>query len=515
MTIKFPASEFFQNSGNTAAQFGENLRDQIATFACTIWANFPGFVAEGTNPVQSFTRGYMNQVCSPIQPPVTAPTPPFLGGQCPFAYIWNPTFVVSRPNNALGLSVGDQILGQAVTNPTGPITDTVFPPVPNNAFIVGTALGPAGNNQTTFVFSGANIEFNPPGSNPSPDSVVNVNEVIANSFTPAGGQPDSCGTLPADYPIVTPTSIDLTTTINITNLDGLDNIYTLVFNKTANQYNFPMSFKLNGVNVGFDVGGITIYGSPNIVQPTSGNDVLPPGSDGGDDGVGGNNDTVYDNEYPAFPDITVPEVQDKIIEYVVCNEGVIETITTSLKLVTATIPYASLVIDILGSILIDVCEDEEVAPTIGLPDYYGVRPGIERPAIVYLYKEYINGKWGQSTYSATVHHPTQSAIDNINTIDVPDKNQGTFMVSLSLTDGSRIRVSGNSESSAISNFDFILNQTNPAFIPTNPSTRRVISQNLRLQEKQVKCRQIEYYPDGKLDGTSPLIRRVINPPSMP
>ena len=304
-------------------------------------------------------------------------------------------------------------------------------------------------------------------------------------------------------------SLDLTTTINITNLDGLDNIYTLVFNKTANQYNFPMSFKLNGVNVALDIGGLTIYGPPEIIQPTSGNDVPEPGSDGGDDGVGGNNDVTYNNEYPTLPELTTPVVVDKAFDYIVCNEGVITPVSDTLKIVTAHIPYASLVIDILTAILTDVCEEDEVQPVLGFPDYYAYRPGIERPSIVYLYKEYINNTWQASTYSSTVHNPKQSAIDDIMTVDVPDKTLGSWMTTVSLTDGSRLKVTGETEGDSLNNYLFLLNQVESQFIPNDEPIRRIVSQNSRFQVKTVKCRQIEYYPEGKLNGAPPSIRRVI------
>lgn len=516
MSVKFPASEFFQNSGNAAAAFGEQLRDEIVTFACTIWGNFPGFIAQGTNPVQSFARGYMNQVCSPIQPPVPAPASPFLGGQCPVNYYWDVLFRASRPVPSRNINIGDQILARASNVFLGPIEGTSFDPFQELMVVRGRVIqNGIPSNATTFTQNTVGIDFGTEDPAPIEIGTIIIDTVISQSFTRVDGLPDNCGSLPADYPTNLPTSLDLTTNINITNLDGVDNVYNLVFNKTSNQYNFPMSFKLNGVNVSLDLGGLTIYGSPQIILPTSGNDVLPPGSDGGDDGAGGNNDTTYDNEYPVLPDLTVPITQDQLIEYVICTEGVLETLTTSLKLVTANIPYANLVIDILNSILTDVCEEDEVEPTVGLPDYYSVKPGVERPAIVYLYKEYINGKWGKSTYASTVHHPTQTAVDNINTIDVPDKQQGTYMVSLSLTDGSRIRVTGISEADAISNFNFILNQTQGNFIPTDIASKRIISRNLRIQEKTVKCRQIEYYPTGKLDAATPSIRRVINQTSMP
>jgi hypothetical protein len=418
---------------------------------------------------------------------------------------------VSRPNSALGLSIGDEIVVQAVNNQNGPIASTEYPPVPNNAFVVGKANSVNFNPQTSFQFSGFTVEWrNPPDPADNP-SLVNVNEIVSDSFIRVDGMPDNCGSLPADYPVNVPSSMDLTTNITIVNLDGLDNNFVLVYNKLSNQYNFPMNFKLNGVNLTLDIGGITIYGAPQVTEPTSGNDLPVPGSDGGDDGAGGTNDDTYpDSEYPTVPDLTVPTSVSQLIEYVVCTDGVISAVSDTLKVVTANIPYFSLIIDILVNILTDVCEISEAEAIVGLPDYYALRPGVERPAIVYLYKEFINNTWQNSTYSSTVQHPSAAAIANIMTIVVPDKTMGTFLTSATLKDGSRIRSSGDTSAASLANFNFLLNQVDSAEIPADIVARTTTCEDTRLQVKTVKCRQIEYYPNGKAAGVNPLTRRVID-----
>lgn len=513
MPVQFPLSGFFQSSGNAAAIFAENLRDEIATFACSLWANYPAFITESTVPGASFARGFMNQMCSPIQAPVPAPAPPFTGAQCPTSYFWRPTMRVSRPNSALGLNIGDEIIVQAVANQNGPISSTEYPPVPNNAFVAGKALGPNFNPQTSFVFSGIAVEWRDPPDPVDNPSLVNVNEIVSDSFTRVDGMPDNCGSLPADYPVNPPSSIDLTTNILITNLDTLDNTYTLVYNKVSNQYNFPMNFKLNGVNVTLDLGGITIYGPPQITLPTSGNDVPVPGSDGGDDGAGGTNDDTYpDSEYPVLPTLTVPTTADQLIEYVICTDGVISIVSDTIKVATANIPFSSLIIDILVNILTDVCDISTGDAIVGLPDYYALRPGVNRPAIVYLYKEFIGGVWQDSTYTSTVQHPSASAIADIMTIVVPDKTMGTFITSATLNDGSRIRATGDTSMSSLTNFNFLLNQVDASQIPSDITDRTTTCEDIRLQVKTVKCRQIEYYPQGKADSMSPVTKRVIDAP---
>ena len=496
MPVNFPLSDFFESSGNASAVFTEQLRDSIATFACTLWSNYPNFFTENTSPGSSWARGFMNQMCSPLQPPVPAPSIPFMGGQC----------VGQRYTVRIRWVQNNGSLWRLLTfDVYGPISRIFGFFEPNNPGIPNGA-GLAKGEVDAFLQDGTPNTFLNDGPESGPPDNEPTYEVI-----PFGGGPDLCGNPSSEYPENPPTSNDLITTINITNLDGVDNSYTLVYNKLSNQYNFPMNFKLSGTNVTLDLDGITIYGPPQITEPTSGNDLLPPGSDGGDDGVGGNNDTTFPNvEYPTVPPLTIPQTDSQLVEYVVCIDGVISVVSDTLKLVTSSIPYANLIVDILSAILTEICEGEEVAPTVGLPEYYGLRAGVDRPAIVYLYKEVINNTWQDSTYSSTVSNPNAGAIADIMTVVVPDKTMGTFVTQVALTNGARIKASGDTQASSLTTFNFLLNQVESTFIPTNLNDCISVTEYPKLQVKIVKCRQIEYYPEGKTAGVNPLIRRVID-----
>lgn len=513
MSVQFPLSDFFQSSGNAAAEFSENLRDGIATFACSIWQNYPAFITEGTNPGSSFARGFMNQMCSPIQSPVPLPTVPFQGGQCDgVTYFFRFETAIISAGTLAGWSAPVNFTSTSIIGAVASVK--LFVNNVQDEDLEHWSFD--GNGEEPFINErnkSYRFDFEDAAGNVYSAGVGNHFGVRFIEFFRQDGMADNCGNVPVDYPSSPPTSIDLTTTITITNLDTVDNTYVLTYNKLTNQYNFPMNFKLNGTNVTLDIGGITIFGAPEITNPTSGNDVPLPGSDGGDDGVGGNNDTTYPGtEYPTVPDLNVPITTEQLIEYVVCTDGVLTTVSELVKIATSFIPYTELVIGVLTNILTDVCEDGDVEPTIGFPEYYGVKPGAQRPAIVYLYKEVINDKWQASTYSSTVHNPTQAAIDNINSINVPDKDTGIFITNLNLLDGSRIRATGNNSINSRTNFNFLLNQVNPVFIPNNPNDFITETTYPQLQEKTLKCRQIEYYPTGKAAGINPAIRRVIDLP---
>lgn len=497
MSLRFPVAEFFQSSGNAAAVFNENLRDEIATFACSIWSQFPGFITENQSPGIAFTRGFMNQMCLPIQPPPLAPDVPFQGGQC-VGQRYTVRIRWTQNNGSLY-----RLLTFDVFGPISRIFGFFEPNFPSNPTGSGQAIGEV----DAFTQQGIPMTFTNSGPESGPPDNDPTYEVEPN---PPG--PDPCGNPSSEYPGGPPNSGDLMTTITIPNPDGLDNQFTLVYNKISDQYNFPMGFKLNGTNVILDSEGITIYGPPQLTEPTSGNDLPPPGADGGNDGVGGSNNTEFPLAgYPVVPDLDVPISVPDLIEYVICNEGVIETITETIKIITSANPYVGVILDILSEIIREICEATTAEATVGLPEYYGIKPGVNRPAIVYLWKEFINDTFQASTYSSTVQHPTQQAIDDIPNLVVPDKTIGPWVTSLTLNDGSRIRATGNTQMESLNNFNFLLNQVESSFIPVDAATRTVVSEYPNLQILTLKLRQIEYYPTGKQAGVSPFIRRVIQP----
>lgn len=480
MSLKFPVSEWFESSGNAAAEFQEALRDGIATFACTLWSQFPNFIVNGRNPTSSFARGFMNQACSPIQPPVPFPDNGFSGGQCDTLYtvrcVWDGVTRVQRVNvqGAIQSVVCDKFFTDR-NNYTLQVVDrdgNTF-----NSTVVDVA---------TTVFNGAEIDRQ-------------------------DGLPDDCGDAPFSYPVNPPSAIDLETTINITNLDGVDNTYVLTYNQINNQYNFPIGFKLDGINVIVDVGGITIYGDPYSTSPNTPNDSPPPGSDGGRDGEGTDYVVVFTEQvYPVTSDYVQPETIEQEIEYLLCQDGVVETIIETISTVLPLDPIFEIILLILGQVITELCEGVGGEALVGLPEYYPVLPGTERPAIVYLYKEVVDGIKQKPTYSSTVSNPSATAVANIPSVNVPNKTVGQYVCSVTLTDGTRIRAGGDTEMAADTNFNFLIGQVEPVLVPPNINDRKVTTFYPALQVVDLVCVQIEYYPNGKAAGVSPSIRRFIS-----
>lgn len=516
MNIRYDPSTFFENSGNNAAIFGEKLRDGIVGGACAIWAAYPKFITNGRNPASSYARGFMNQACSGLQPPVPFVPPPFTGGQCcDGQYQVNINYELRRCTGNVVIASGPtqvNVVGKVtglelrtcLQNPAFTCLDVVY----ENC--TGTVL-----SETAFSTTRSIAEGDCSGSSPFDPDADDINPVTSTfsiaSIVRTDGQPDDCGNPPGGYPDVTPGPGDLDFTFNITNLDGTDVSFTAIWNQAIDNYNFPMSFQVNGSNVTLDVGGVTIFGGVSITSSNNNTFVPPPGSQGGKDLDG----TPYVVPYPdipppTLPELVVPEGVEDIVEYLLCEEGVLETINDSVKLAPGVSPVVKIILEILSDVVEELCEGESV--DLAFPEVYPVLPGTERPAILYIYKELINGKRSRSTYSTTVSNPTQAAIDEIDSIVVPDKSTGKFVASIKLEDGSRIISSGIDELVAVANLTFLLTKVIPTLLPSPLEDFVVITKQERLQERILNCSQIEYYPNGRAAGVSPSVQRLIPPP---
>lgn len=493
MSVLFEVDKFFESSGNAAANFSEQLRDGVATFACGLWSNYPDFITRGTNPANGFARGFMNSMCSAVQPAVPPPQPPFPGGQCTDAYTIDVEF--NRIPDGGGAPIFTT--GIIVTNRLGPIGSITPSLSPDERTLITDVVYDGGLQSGQFNFgplAGATIDLN------------SVSYNTLNQNNPA----DPCGDLPSAYNSPDPQSGDLNTTINITLNDGLSLPVEIQHIQLGNTYNFPMAFEVNGNNTTLDIGGLHFHAPSGFSNPSGSNDVPPPGSEESDDGTGTPITKTYpDNEYVVADDFVVPREIDYIIEYLVCNDGLIETITNTVKMVSGVNPILVKIIDILGQILTDVCEETEVI--VGLPEYYGLSPGADRSAIVYLWKEYINNTWQRSTYSSTVSRPSPAAIANIQNLTSIEKTIGTYKTFIRLTDGSVIKATGNTPTNSIANFNFLFDQVDASWHPDNVAASILSEQDSRLQVKTLKLRQIEYYPDGQQGNITPIIRRALNP----
>lgn len=514
----FPVSEFFQSSGNAAAEFSEKLRDGIVTNACNIWAEYPDWIVNSRLPANSFARGFMNSVCAPIQAPVPYNPTGQVGGQCcDKEYIVGVSYTIRRCAGDIVIaerayeevSITGKILGIDLNViPNGGGTNGLFIPYENCAasqfreILFSTTAGISFDNCQTV-------------SGGDPGSAINVDnsEFAIVSIRTADGSPDDCDGAGSFYPPNPPGAGDFTQSITININDGYDANYVQTWNRYSENYNFPMSFKVGGINATLDIGGLTIYGNPSATQP-GGNDIIPdPGADGGVDEVG----DVYnfpnpDSGFPSLPILVSPENIAENIAYLVCEEGALEVVEQIVKSIPGFNPILKFLIQILSEIIAELCKTGE-GGDLAFPEVYPILPGTERPAIVYVYKELVGGVRQRSTYSSTVSNPTAAAIAAIDSVVVDDKVTGPIVASIRMLDGGRLVSTGITETAALSNLNFLISQAEPTLIPSPQSAHVVYTNQVQIATRILNCSQIEYYPNGKAAGVTPSIQRFIDAPT--
>ena len=507
MVLFFPTSSFFENSGKQSEQFGEDLRDGILTHACDIWQRFPNFVTKGRNPASSFARGYMNSACSPIQTPPPINSPGFTGGQCcDKTYIVATTYEMIQCNgNVAGQgnpnpTITGRILGIEVRNDPPGSNQTILGVVSEDCLGVESFTGLW--STTREVFEQCDIPVGQPGQS---NIDLSRSTFSITSIVTSDGSPDDCGNPAPEYPPETPpTSNDLNVTININSNDTVNLDYQVEWNQVDNNYNFPFNFKVNGVNVTLDMSGLTIFGNPQAPSSNTHDPTDPPGSDGGRDENNNPYTRVYpDQDYPANPDFTQPDLPPIDVDYLVCQDGVLETVTETIRVISGGGLAVEVILAALNAFVTDYCAQEPVQS--GVPDVYPVLPGAERPCFLMYYKVPGGGTASSSTWQTTLVHPSQSAINNFDDLAPPDRTLGKTVVSVLLSDGSRVIARGDEQADAELFLTYLLSLLDGSFVPSDLDDIKVVSVNPRLEDYTVKCSQIEYYPNGKNFGVSPAL----------
>lgn len=516
--VTFPVSEFFENSGNVANEFREQLRDGIVGFQCSIWSNFPDFITRGKAPLTSYIRGYMNSVCNGQTPPVPEAAIPFTGGQCTDTeYGVRGTFKTG--NTGGGLACEEELTWEIGFGTFGGI---------NGAIRRLSYINPSGTRALFLVreMTPGNLDYLPVGrpgvglQMPVVDEcddysgsnalgwvlfgTAKIDEVVVISGT------DNCGDPPPEYNTPDPRPEDLNTTININIFGGGTYDVDLQYNEIINNIGFPNGILVNNNQFIFDLDGLNAAPEPNIKSPFSGQEPPAPSSKNLTNGLG----ETINAESPAetffkFPEIAQPSAEETELSYSLCNDGVIETITQVVDVATTFAPPLEAILATIINIIEEVCDLGELEALVGLPEYYDARPQAGRPVIVYTYKEVINNEPQRSTYSSTVSNPSAAAIAAIGSLVVQDRISGTFLKRITLLNGARIIASGFDEAAAQTHFDFLLSQVEPSLIPGSvPSeTTTIITPGIAV--KTLRCRFIDYYPNGRKDNVNPSIRQEI------
>lgn len=494
MSIRIKSSEFFEGAGAGSQDFVSQLADKIPRFACQLWQQYPSFLTGFRNPATSYVRGYMNNMCASIQPPVPAPEIPFTGGQCEVRYnvnilvdVYPSTVSCGRDPSAqstFSITVWGPLGGARLENPTGVCGGFA------KLIVDCHGNGAQGRLPTQEAFTISDFSYG------------RFSEVVSFTFSRVDGLPDDCGSPPVGYPPESPpTQDDLSTTIIINNEDGLDLTVPLIWNQIDPEFNFPMSFDVGGINATLDIGGLTLDADVTLnfegdaitrrIINVDGDTVEVPG----------------DNGRTVAPEPVQQELESVVAEYVECIGGETTDETTEVGVAKGSSEAYALIIKLLTDLLREACG---ARVDLGLPEIYPVLPGADRPVIMYYFKEDLGGKRGRSTYVSTLPNPSLSAIAEIEDVNVPARQLGKFVLSLKLLDGSRIVARGKTEGEASLYFGFLLARVEPTLIPDDVDSKKILTENQRLQEVNVKCSQIEYYPDGKSFARTASVRRVIN-----
>ena len=508
MGIFYPVKEFFETSGNTAAIFTENLRDEIVRYGCELWQLYPDWMTQNSLPATAFARGFWNSACSPIQAPINPPANPgFSGGQCSgVEYDVDVNVKTENTSNCQPLNFNFTFRVTGAVNGLYEIVEATRDTTTdcqggNNSDLdrVTIWLGAEGGDVQVL----ANVYQWSDSGMPQPYTTYTITDI-----TRVDGQPDDCGDPPEKYPSVDPDPLDLVKNTPITVNDGLDLDLELVYVRNSNNYNFPFSMKVNGVNITIDLGGLTIHGNPFKIYPNSDRVLPPPGSDTSVDNDGNDITTLYDNEHPVSPPFAQPALTREEIETIVCNDGVITIVRVIIDITTGHLPLLNLILDLLIGILRDVCGLRKAdLCSIGFPEVYSLKSGVERPAIVYHFKEWDGSRWGKPTYTRTLTYPTVIAIAEINTLTALDFEMGTFKATIRLTDGAILQASGNTKANAKANLQWIIDRCEPSRLPSDIDGSITYQENSKLQVKSVKLRKAEYFPMGAGSGISPDLQK--------
>lgn len=256
-----PYSEFYKSLADGTAGTLENIGNAAASLACGLWSSYPAFMAgTGINdPSTQMMSALYDRMCKPRNQEPPPPQKPFNGGQC--------NCVQYRINYTNYL--GGSEWYTADTTQYGPLSGpSIEGDGPNKSY--GLYVGAPGcgeRHRYNFISGFENWAIAP-----------NAAFCTINSITRVDGSPDDCGDPPPQYPPVVVPPGDLTTNapVTINNTSVVVPVTIIPTTIVAPVYIRPtLNVDVGGVNVNFDLGGLTI----SLPNPSGGDKTLPPGKD--------------------------------------------------------------------------------------------------------------------------------------------------------------------------------------------------------------------------------------------
>lgn len=240
--VAFSMDELARSLGEGRANFAKNMANEAANFACGLYKDFPGAIIK--NPADSFLRGFWDTLCD--RRPPGLPTPPsleFEGGQCQCV----PYGVRFRFPGGFedGATVWGEVAAARVNHIQTPGT---------NRYDASIEILCRGSYDNGFSPCKTKQEWSRVGY--IPNSGGGSSELTIISVVRRDGQPDTCGSLPTPWfpTVVIPPNRLNTTVTNVYN-DSTSIQIPLVYAPISSQ--FGVNINVGGVNLSFDLGGVT------------------------------------------------------------------------------------------------------------------------------------------------------------------------------------------------------------------------------------------------------------------
>lgn len=248
-----------------------DIANAAAQKICGLYGKSPASIVRvipfGSGSIDN-SRGVFSDLCEDIAPLPPLPAPPFLGGQCPVQYLatvqvngyaMDNGLRINRSTSTTTLVTGD--IASIKTRDVGEQTGTGVPGA-RRIQVVAIARGSTNPISMSGVPQGYQAALL--GENGGFFYENHSASVVRND-----GQPDSCGSLPPEYPPPSATVDDLdgTTVINLPGSSVTVPVRVVpTFAPTANIFKPEFNVSVGGINVNISGGGFTF--SPTVqIQP--------------------------------------------------------------------------------------------------------------------------------------------------------------------------------------------------------------------------------------------------------